>query len=199
MAAREAALKLFARSGYAAVTMRALAAEIGVQPAALYNYWPTKQDLLVELMSRHLAEVLEGVDRALPDPAGVEADPVAAFDRFVRFHVRFHIDRPDAVFIAYMELRALESENFARIETMRAEYEGRLRAILEAGLRAGALAVADVKVAAMAVIAMLTGVNTWYRSGGRLSPARIEEIYAEMAARSVGIGPKEAEHAASEA
>lgn len=189
-AARDAALKLFARSGFAAVTMRALAAETGVQPGALYNYWATKQDLLVDLMTRHLDEVLAAADAALPGPDEIEADPAAALDRFVRHHIRFHIVRPDAVFIAYMELRSLEPDNFERIEAMRAAYEGRLRDILDAGARAGRFAVADVKVAAMALISMLTGVNTWYRSGGRLSPERIEDIYAEMAARSVGIGPE---------
>jgi hypothetical protein len=37
----------------------------------------------------------------------------------------------------------------------------------------------------MAIIAMLTGVTTWYRQGGRLSVSRVEEIYVDMVARSV--------------
>ena len=32
----------------------------------------------------------------------------------------------------------------------------------------------------MAVIAMLTGVNTWFRSGGRLSLSDVEDIYWDM-------------------
>ncbi len=186
-AARAAALKLFARSGYAAVSMRQLAAETGVQPGALYNYWATKQDLLVDLLTRHMSMLHEAADAALPSREETAADPVAALNRFVRFHIRFHIDRADEIFISYMELRALEPEHFARIEVSRRAYEERLRAILTAGVEAGLFAIPDVKVAAMALIAMLTGVNTWYRSGGRLSPRHIEDIYAEMAARSVGL------------
>ncbi len=37
----------------------------------------------------------------------------------------------------------------------------------------------------MAILAMLTGVNTWYRSGGRLSREKIEDIYEEMVLKSV--------------
>ena len=47
---RAAALRLFAAGGYAAVSMRAIAAEVGVQAGALYNYTPDKQSLLFDLM-----------------------------------------------------------------------------------------------------------------------------------------------------
>ena len=36
------ALSLFARFGYAAVSMRQIAAEVGVNQAALYHYTPTR-------------------------------------------------------------------------------------------------------------------------------------------------------------
>ncbi|MEM8657473.1 MAG: hypothetical protein AAGF22_05200 [Pseudomonadota bacterium] len=34
---------------------------------------------------------------------------------------------------------------------------------------------------------MLTGVTTWYRAGGRLSPDRIEDVYVAMALNAVGV------------
>ena len=55
---QEAAQRLFARHGYAAVSMRQIAAEVGVQVGALYNYTPDKQSLLFELMRSHMEEVL---------------------------------------------------------------------------------------------------------------------------------------------
>lgn len=178
---REAALRLFARYGYAAVTMRQIAAEVGIQAGALYRYTPDKQALLVDLMETHLAELLAAQD-ALPNCA----DPLAALDQFTRFHIRFHAARVDAVFIAYMELRALEPANFTRIETMRRDYEARLASILHAGVAAGQMHLPDPKLAAFALIAMLTGVNTWYREGGRLSLAEVEEMYCAMVCRAVG-------------
>jgi hypothetical protein len=44
----------------------------------------------------------------------------------------------------------------------------------------------DTRLAAMALIAMLTGVNTWFREGGRLSLARVEDIYVDMVRKAVG-------------
>jgi AcrR family transcriptional regulator len=171
---REAATTLFARHGYAAVSMRQIAAEVGVQVGALYNYTTDKQTLLLELMRGHLEEVLRSFT---DDPT---ASPEARLEAFVRFHIRFHKDRPDAVFIAYMELRNLTPENFAIVEVMRREYEDRLQSILEAGRAAGVFHIGDSKIATLAIIAMLTGFTSWFRSAGRLGLSEIEQQYLQM-------------------
>ena len=92
----------------------------------------------------------------------------------------------DAVFIAYMELRNLEPANFAEVEALRRSYEDALEAILKAGQAGGDFAIADTKLATMALIAMLTGVNTWYREGGRLGREQVARAYADMALGAVG-------------
>ena len=178
---RTAALALFAQHGYAAVSMRQIAREVGVQAGALYNYTPDKQSLLFDLMRAHLDDLLAA--HAPKDGS----DPMAALEHFTRFHIQFHAERPDEVFIAYMELRNLSPENFAEIEALRRRYEDRLETILRAGVEAGVFAVPDPKIATMAVIAMLTGVNTWFREGGRLSLGEVEQIYWDMVRKSVAI------------
>ena len=61
---REAAQALFAQHGYAAVSMRQIAAEVGVQVGALYNYTSDKQSLLFDLMSSHLDDLLSALSHA---------------------------------------------------------------------------------------------------------------------------------------
>jgi AcrR family transcriptional regulator len=178
---RAAALWLFARHGYAAVSMRQIAAEVGVQAGALYLYTPDKQSLLFDLMQGHMQELLAALADVPP------AAPVAALDQFARFHIRFHLDRPEAVFIAYMELRNLEPANFTAIEALRRRYEEALEKILRAGVAEGVFTLPDTKLATLALIAMLTGVTNWYRDGGRLGRAEVEAIYAAMALRAVGV------------
>jgi AcrR family transcriptional regulator len=179
---RRAALELFARRGYAAVSMRQIAAEVGVQAGALYLYTPDKQSLLVDIMVEHMEALLAAWQR-WPKPAEC---PRSMFESFVCFHIRYHLARGTEVFIAYMELRNLEPENFERVEAMRRAYEGVLTGILSEGKRQGAFRVKDPKLATFALIAMLTGVNTWYRTGGRLAVEEVETIYLEMARNLVG-------------
>ncbi|WP_299895895.1 TetR/AcrR family transcriptional regulator [uncultured Ruegeria sp.] len=177
---RKAALNLFARHGYASVSMRQIAKEVGVQAGALYNYTPDKQSLLYRLMREHMQELLSALD-------ALERcdDCQQALRRFVGFHIRFHLQRPDEVFIAYMELRNLSPENFAEIEDLRRQYENALEDILHSGQQAGQFAIPDTKIATLAVIAMLNGVMTWYRSGGRLSLDEVEQIYWNMVHKAV--------------
>ncbi len=181
-AIRAAAVRLIARHGFEGVSMRALADAVGVQAGALYRYFPTKQHLLVHLMREHLRHLLS--EWARMRPAG--AEPRAELEAFARFHVRYHMDRRDEVFINYMELRSLADENRAEIVALRKEYEGELRRILARGAASGAFRVPDVAMTAMAVIAMLTGVTTWRKPGGRLGTREIEDGYVALALGAVG-------------
>ena len=66
----DAARTLFARDGYEAVTMRAIAEAIEYSPTALYLYFKDKDDLLRELCVqdfRHLAHHFQTI-AAIPDP-----------------------------------------------------------------------------------------------------------------------------------
>ena len=179
---REAALRLFADKGYAAVSMREIAGEVGLQAGALYNHFPTKQAILVDLLETHMIDLIA----AWESRSRNFSDPVDALEGFVRFHIRYHLERQNAVFISYMELRNLEREGFERIEELRRVYEGFLRKIIQIGVARQVFSVGDIPVAAMAVIAMLTGVNTWFRTGGRLKAVEIEEIYVKMVLGSLG-------------
>ena len=177
---RSAALTLFAQHGFAAVSMRQIAKEVGVQAGALYNYTPDKQSLLFDLMQTHMRELMEAREHEPQEGSALER-----LEAFTRFHIRFHSARPEEVFIAYMELRNLTPENFAVIEGLRRQYEDELEGILRDGQTEGQFNVPDTKIATLAVIAMLTGVNTWFREGGRLSLDEVEKVYWDMVRKAV--------------
>lgn len=177
---RDAALRLIAQHGYAAVSMRQIAAEVGIQAGALYNYTPDKQTLLFDLMQGHMADLLAALEEL-----ELRGDALTQLEAFARFHIRYHLPRPDQVFVSYMELRNLSEENFAAVEAMRRRYEDALEEILRAGVAEGVFAIPDPRVTTMALIAMLTGISNWYRAGGRLETDTIEAIYWDMVRRAV--------------
>ena len=181
-AVREAAVKLIARLGYEAMSMRQLAAEVGVQAAALYRYFSTKEDLLFTLMREHMEGLLAAWEAARP----ASADPATRLAAYVENHIAFHIERRQATHVSNMELRSLSHERLTRILKMRTAYEKELRAILRAGADAGLFQIDDSGLTAMALIQMMTGVIVWFRPGERLSVAEVTTSYLSMTMRLVG-------------
>lgn len=181
-AVREAAVSLIARLGYEAMSMRQLAAEVGVQAAALYRYFPTKEDLLFTLMREHMEGLLKAWEAARP----ATADPVTRLAAYVENHIAFHIERRHATHVSNMELRSLSHERLTRILKMRTTYEKELRTILRDGAETGLFQVDDTGLTAMALIQMMTGVIVWFRPGERLSVAEVTTTYLSMTMRLVG-------------
>ncbi len=180
-AIQDAAVRLIARYGYEALSMRRLAEEVGLGAAALYRYFPNKQAMLFALLETHMIDLLDSC--AKPRRHG---SPTERLEAFTRFHIRYHWPRTDNLFLSYMELRSLTPENFALIEDLRKSYEQEVASILRSGLDAGLFAEMDERVTARAIIALLNGLTTWFRPEGQISKSEIEEIYWNMVARVVG-------------
>lgn len=178
---REAAMRLFTEHGYAAVSMRQIAAEVGVQAGALYLYTPNKQTLLFTLLS----EQMRGAVAAL-DEVDLSGPPAEQLDNFVRAHFRYHMGGARGAFIPYTELRNLTAQNYDKVEVMRRIYEDALEKIVVAGRDSGAFDVADAKLTTLVLISILNGVLSWYRPGGRVPISEVEAHYAALISKAVG-------------
>ena len=181
-AIREAGTRLIYARGDHAVTMRDLAAAVGIQAPSLYNHVRTKQDLLVDLITGNLQEMLDEVDAVLDGVEGARA----RLEAFVAFHLGYHTARREKAMICSTELRSLEPEHLRRALAMRDAYERRLGRILADGVAEGVFAVSDERVATMAILSMLTGAANWYRPGGRLGRAAFVAEHVRLALGAVG-------------
>jgi AcrR family transcriptional regulator len=175
-AIRKAGLRLIFEHGYEAMSLRQLAAEVGIQAGSLYNHISTKQELLFDLIQDHINELLRQLDRAMEG----KQHPDEKLRAFVAFHVTYHMTRKREVFIANSELRSLEPKNYEAIVALRGAYEQRLAAILADGVEQGTFEVGDIQVATFAILALLTGLCTWYRPGGRLTREAIIAAHEKL-------------------
>jgi AcrR family transcriptional regulator len=173
---RRVGLRLIHKHGYEAMSLRQLASEVGIQAGSLYNHITTKQELLFDLIKTHMDELLQETDRALK---GIER-PHDQLKAFIAFHLDYHTLHRKEVFISYSELRSLEPGNYGSVVALRRAYERKLIDILDCGVARGEFAVADTTVTAFGILAMLTGVCTWFKPSGRLSKEQVTEIYSDM-------------------
>ena len=162
--------------------MRQIAATVGVQAGAIYNYTSDKQALLFNLLDGHMADLLSRWSVEL-----VPVNPIAALDHFVAFHLDFHIKRPELVFISYMELRNLTEPNFKKIVEKRRIYEKIIHNLILNGVRSGEFWVPDPKITSLALIALLTGPVDWFREDGRLTSDELTRQYCTLTRQALGI------------
>jgi hypothetical protein len=98
--------------------------------------------------------------------------------------------RKREVFIANSELRSLDAKNYDAVVSLRGAYEQRLAQILTDGVSDGVFEVVDIQVATFAIIALLTGLCTWYRPGGRLTRDAIIAAHEKLVLS--GVAPQAA-------
>ncbi|OJX06610.1 MAG: hypothetical protein BGO72_16535 [Burkholderiales bacterium 70-64] len=182
MAIREAAIRVFAKHGFKAASLRMLAKEVGIQAPSLYNYIKSKERLLFDLLRDVLVALLAEIDAA---NRGL-TDPVARLRNFVQIHLDFHLDSRLEVFVGNMELRNLTKPHYKVVTGLRDGYSGRLTAIVEDGVRTGVFEAVDARVLTFAVLAMLTGVCNWYRPDGRMSKQDLVRIHTDLAFKMLG-------------
>ncbi|MFE2100320.1 MULTISPECIES: TetR/AcrR family transcriptional regulator [unclassified Streptomyces] len=85
----QAAARVFCTTGYTAASTNAIAREAGVSPGTLYQFFPNKEALAVELGDRLMHQMQETYGEVLTpvDPAtSLEEAIGAAVDRFITFN-----------------------------------------------------------------------------------------------------------------
>ena len=162
--------------GYEAMSMRDLAAGIDRQQGSLYKYFNSKQDLLFRIIEDHMKLVLEKMHEAI-DGTSSPADKLV---QFVKFHILYHIDKRELLYVVTSELRSLTSENKARIVAYRKRYEEALRDILVEGVQSDDFHICDTRVATFSILSLLTSVSVWYNSDGELTPDDIVQTHLKL-------------------
>jgi TetR/AcrR family fatty acid metabolism transcriptional regulator len=97
----DAAIRVFARTGYYNSRVSDIAREAGIASGTIYLYFKTKDDILVSLFRDKMAE---WVGFARQEIAG-EADPIAKIRRLVALHFSVLEANPDLAEVVQVELR----------------------------------------------------------------------------------------------
>jgi TetR/AcrR family transcriptional regulator, cholesterol catabolism regulator len=171
-----AAVELFARLGYHATPMRAIASEAGVQPAAIYHWYSSKEAILVALQDDFMERLTEKVLSAMAR----HQRPALRLAAAVREHVVFHgIHRREA-FVTDSEIRALGDERRAALIAKRDAYQAMFGDLIRDGIRDGSLRATDAHVATYALLLECTGVALWFDPSGPLTLEQVAELHVEL-------------------
>lgn len=181
-AIRGAALRCFVDKGYHATSVRDIARSASSSVASIYHHFPSKLDILFDLMDVVLTDLVEDTEHAV---AAAGDDPRARLRAAVGTHVVFHCERQDESFVGQNELRSLAPRMRKRIVAKRDAQES----IFNNAVRDIAATEANIvypREATRAIVTMCSAVAQWYRTGGELTPQELADRYAELALAMLG-------------
>ena len=98
------AIPLFAQSGYAGVSMRNIASEVGIKAASLYHHFPDKQALYLQAMARAFEDKAQGFAEVLT----VTGTPKKRLSGFV--HIFTTLMNKDPEFRALLQRELLDGD-----------------------------------------------------------------------------------------
>ncbi|MFV8381549.1 TetR/AcrR family transcriptional regulator [Corynebacterium hindlerae] len=172
-----AALQLFDARGYHATGMEHIAEVVGMRASSLYNHCSSKQEILQEIATSAMEEMLRTHARAI---AGL-TDPIEQLTATVRNHVRFHATQARRVRVTNSQLSNLEEPARSIVLQLRRDYVGRWISIVSEGVDKGVFTAADVKITCWALIDMGIGVAQWFNDEGEYTADELADMYAGFA------------------
>ena len=95
---KRAALDQIARDGAPALSIRAVARDIGMSPAGLYRYYDGRDALLTDLLTDAYADLADVVEQAIGETGG---SPVDRFVAGVRRYRRWALDDPNRFLLIF--------------------------------------------------------------------------------------------------
>jgi AcrR family transcriptional regulator len=177
------AARLFYERGYPSVSTRALAQAAGIQGGSLYHHFTSKEEILYRIVQYGSGEFFAAL---LPHLEGAQAGYAERLDRFVRAYITDAQPRRYAIAVLFRDMAHLSPDHFAELQAVRRHFQQAVQRFLADGVAAGEFNVPDAKVAGIAVLDLLKGIDAWIREPGRLGRRQVADTYAILILQLMG-------------
>lgn len=171
------AARLFREKGYHATSMEDIARTLGILRGSLYHHIRSKEDLLIEIMTRGIGYLLE-----LVRPVVASTQPAdEKLSALIRAHVLAITSQPDVLTVFLHEFKSVSPERLPEVLALRDEYEHLVRGVIAQGIDEGVFRPVDVPLTTFGLLGMVNWLYQWYRPGGRSTPEQIASQFVDLA------------------
>lgn len=173
---RQTAQKLFRTRGYAAVGMRELAKEVGIEAPSIYNHYKSKDDILREICF----DISEQFFQAFNAIEGMDEKPTKKIKQAIKLHIHVIASNIEATEVFFNEWMFLEEPNLGKFKKLRYEYEMKFRDLIERGIKRGDFKKMNTKLVAFTIFSSLNATHDLYKSSERLTEEEIAEDISDL-------------------
>ncbi|MDH4584419.1 TetR/AcrR family transcriptional regulator [Pseudomonas sp. BN415] len=157
---RHLALALFAKQGYGQVSMRDLAAQLGIKAGSIYHHVESKEALLFEFIEELYEQLLDNAALATRR----HRDPATCLAALIDAHLALHQPMGLHFRLAELEARCLSGERLEQARALRQAYEAALLEPLQQ--LAGQPLDAAGRGAVAGIVSLLNQLPAWLDASG---------------------------------
>jgi AcrR family transcriptional regulator len=165
-----AALNRFAKYGYLGTSTRDICAEVGLVHSAIYNYFPSKEAIVLAIEEREMTAMLDGLTNVI-EAHGQNIH--ARLTATVRYVFERSVVRRNAWRLMADMIRSLKPRSRSAVVERRDRFENLVRTVLNEAIQAGVLPQQDVRLASLTLFGMAEGMSGWFRKNG---PNTMEDV-----------------------
>jgi AcrR family transcriptional regulator len=161
--------------------MRMIANDVGVQTAALYHHFQSKEALLYRIVRAAQQDLI----REMQDAAAQAETPAECLRSVIRVVTRFHGIRREEASVVQSDVRALKPASLAVVSSLQRRVERIMRDALEDAVDPVRFTSQELDVTALAILATCSSVAVWYEPGHSFELDAVAEHYADLFVTSV--------------
>lgn len=173
---RQTAEKLFRERGYAAIGMRELAKEVGIEAPSIYNHYKGKDDILREICF----DIADQFFKAFTEAERVDEKPSKKIKAVIKAHINVIAENIEASEVFFHEWMFLEEPHLSKFKKLRHEYEQLFRDVVEKGVKRGDFKKANSKLVVFTIFSALNATYDLYKSTERLTQEEIAEEISNL-------------------
>ncbi len=177
-----AAIALFYEQGYAQTTLDQIAKALGVTKPFIYQYYDSKNALLVEICSRAIRSANDTLSRTMTQK-GTAAEKL---ETIIRDFTQTVLENQANAVIYSREEKELAPADRETIKALRRTFDHRLVDLLEEGVRRGEFVIEDLRLTSKVIGSIVGWSPVWFRAGGRLSKEDAAEKVSSLVLVMVG-------------
>ncbi len=160
------ATELFREKGYAATSMRDLAANLGIEAASIYSHVRSKEEILQKICFRMANEFLG----KLTEVENSNLSPIGKLKKIIIEHTKVITKDIPASAVFWNEWKHLSKPFIDDFQLMKNTYEEKFINIIDQSVISKEFKKTDNKFTAMVILSALNGIHQWYKPEGPLSP-----------------------------
>lgn len=157
-----AALARLSKHGYSATSTRDICADVGLVHSAIYNYFPSKEAVVLAIEERDMTEMITELEAI----ASGEPDPGKRLVAIITYVFNQATQRRSAWRLLADMLRSISPQNRAFVVRRRDQFQALVSSAIEDAVAAGMVAPADIRLATLHLFGIAEGMSGWYRPAG---------------------------------